>query len=1399
MFFLATPHRGSDSAETLKKILQATIGSKQYVDQLIPSSSTIQAINDEFPHHSESLELRSFFETKKMNLGTRKVMIVSKESATLNFRNEITTYMDADHRDVCRFVNEHDRNYLLVRDSLAKTLENLKIGLGQLDHKHTDLTQKHWLKHNLDVVDDPEEDYLNVVALRMCGTCTWISEKESYQRWCNDPDPHIFWLNARPGTGKSVLSGYVIERLKDSGVCCSFYFWKSADQKGSSIAMFLRSIAWQMSLTNPELFTVLYDVCCKNPYLGTAEYRMVWRKLFMEGIFQFESLHAQYWIIDTTDQCRNELELVQLLLKAAEVGKIRIFLTSRKPFINYKRIVRHVNNIISMSVEPEDTKSDIDLYLSRNLDGLPIFGLDKNDPHETMKELIWAKSSGCFLWVHLVLHELRQVHTATEAKNVLESVPPDMNDMYQRILDSMSTMPYGKGLTKAILCWTACAVRPLTLEELHFALQIDINDTIASMQEAIASSCSQLVFIDTASKVHMTHQTAREFLLQPDNNSEFAIDRKKVHKRIAAVCLKYLNSDEMGYQKQRSLSLSRRSPERSAFVRYASKFLSRHISSISTEDGYVLKALAKFLNSSNVLCWIEHMANESDLNCLMMTGKAFRKYLRRVADTVLLGKEVAFIEAWSVDLVRVVTKFGKNLSSHPPSIYHLIPPFCPTGSAIRKQFSNSPRSITVSGLSAMHWDDCLSTIVFQQERPTALACSKVVIAVGLSSGSIKIFDETTCQSLHTLHQNDAVSKLKFGDYGEALVAVSRKSLLIWKPRMCEILWKFDLQFACVAVSFHDYDKLLIGMNIRGQLLLWNLETGLERKLPTWLNDADKQYSGLLGSPAAVAFMEGFSGAVSSPQLLAVSYRGVDVILWDMENEDMYDVYKQQSGSQGGQSKPRRGVGSAWSLTFSRVLEPPLLAAAYNDGQLVVFNTGNGYVQATALANVHQMVSSANGLMLACGNSAGTINVFDFENLTLLYRIAADNCAVKSLLFSADSHRLIVIRDRYCQVWDPPTLIRENDDEEQKSEIFSVSTIVQDIASDDSKILNHITAHVTSSVDDTIFYGKADGSVYVYGPKYDQKALLLFHEVENISIRALVYNPRSNILVSADLSNQIIVHKLSRNGNKWSTMPPILNSKIGDPIDQIILNANSTFLLVCSLQRDAIWLLNDEYSKEAIVITYKEAQKRKWCIHPLDQDILIRMSHNVTHLYRFESLERLTPEKGISMIGGVSDDFTIQSIVPCFDNSIIATTFSNPKSSKLQSRTLLWNANDLTLGSLTATAIPHYQPLADGIDYLMGSFNDRLVFLYQDGWVCSAKDQTFDVEKYHRHFFFPEDWLRTKSGRTAKISPTGLITIIRGEEIAIVRNGLEHHKCDQLNFRSQTGSFLANSSSVSFDK
>ncbi len=71
MVFLATPHRGSSFAAMLNNILKATPGgsTKNYVAELEKQSGSLQDLNEQFRNMCGSLELVSFHETLKTNVG----------------------------------------------------------------------------------------------------------------------------------------------------------------------------------------------------------------------------------------------------------------------------------------------------------------------------------------------------------------------------------------------------------------------------------------------------------------------------------------------------------------------------------------------------------------------------------------------------------------------------------------------------------------------------------------------------------------------------------------------------------------------------------------------------------------------------------------------------------------------------------------------------------------------------------------------------------------------------------------------------------------------------------------------------------------------------------------------------------------------------------------------------------------------------------------------------------------------------------------------------------------------------------------------------------------------------------------------------------------------------------
>lgn len=131
IYFLATPHRGSDSAKFLNIILEITFSSRDYVGELERGSGAIQSINDEFRKYANDLELWSFYETEKLTVGLFGAFVVDPDSATLGYREERQIPMNADHRSICKFDKPTDSNYVTLRNALASTVNSIS-KLGRL-------------------------------------------------------------------------------------------------------------------------------------------------------------------------------------------------------------------------------------------------------------------------------------------------------------------------------------------------------------------------------------------------------------------------------------------------------------------------------------------------------------------------------------------------------------------------------------------------------------------------------------------------------------------------------------------------------------------------------------------------------------------------------------------------------------------------------------------------------------------------------------------------------------------------------------------------------------------------------------------------------------------------------------------------------------------------------------------------------------------------------------------------------------------------------------------------------------------------------------------------------------------------------------------------------------------
>lgn len=298
IIFLATPHRGSDYAATLNTILKVSgitgmASSRDYINDLAKGSASSQAINEEFTRYAGDLNIYSFYETLPTSLGVSSSLIVNRESAVLGpgFRKEVARYLNANHRDICKFDSPEDPNYLTLKNSLTFVVQELLQDMLSL-HEEQVQTQLMSIQSFLGTYSLPDENFESIL-----GSCQWIDEREDFRDWRDAPEgvdsgedpshsPSLYWVTAGPGAGKTVLAAHVVAQLKEFRLPVSYYYFHVGKKSSQSLAGFLRSIALQMATSNAAVRDAIAKLPNDGSTLDLDDARAVWLKVFRGAILQ---------------------------------------------------------------------------------------------------------------------------------------------------------------------------------------------------------------------------------------------------------------------------------------------------------------------------------------------------------------------------------------------------------------------------------------------------------------------------------------------------------------------------------------------------------------------------------------------------------------------------------------------------------------------------------------------------------------------------------------------------------------------------------------------------------------------------------------------------------------------------------------------------------------------------------------------------------------------------------------------------------------------------------------------------------------------------------------------------------------------------------------------------------
>ena len=510
--------------------------------------------------------------------------------------------------------------------------------------------------------------------------------------------------------------------------------------------------------------------------IETADAQTIWQRIFKSVLCKIRIDAPFYWVIDGLETSDNARAFIKMISDADFVSlPIRIFVSSRTTqslSSSFQKLSKDVQLDI---IAHEGQSKDIQSYIDQELE---VSGDEKFQTR--VKEQVLQRASGNFLWVHLAVQRVNNCHTVADVESALRQMPPGMEALYDGMAHSIAAYPQGedKQLASRILAWVTCALRILTLEELSLALEDEVPRPLY-LQRSIGDLCGGFVVVDNGGNVSMIHQTAREYLVSHQARP-FAVSQDSAPEQLFLRCMFCLTDFGL-----RSKINRRQAP---AFLDYAATSWFRHLTWSAGDSTQTFNTLIKFLKGPSVLTWIQALAQANRLRTMVLASTQLSAFVvkrrKGVSDATFFEDQshhYAFLEAWAMDLVKVVGKFGSNLVRNPEWIYKLIPPFCPHNSALYRQFGKKEsNSLMISGFSQSSWDDSLARLSFGSGmHATAIVAAGGRVAVLSPSGVVLVYYASTCEENRRINHGERVLRMHLNSSGKLLLTYGYITTKAW--------------------------------------------------------------------------------------------------------------------------------------------------------------------------------------------------------------------------------------------------------------------------------------------------------------------------------------------------------------------------------------------------------------------------------------------------------------------------------------------------------------------------------------------------------------------------------------------------------------------------------------------
>lgn len=417
---------------------------------------------------------------------------------------------------------------------------------------------------------DPDVDRETLITAkgrRVPGTCEWIREDPNYQQWL-DGTRQLLWICGSPGKGKTMLSVFLVEELKQKQSVMS-YFCTSGDANRNNATAVLRSLLWQItkihldlaqhflthlgagesdaarrieaSLSSVEALWMTFTTICRDPKVSEIAF-------ILDGLDECDQesrdwLASKFYSLDAESDIQNT-HPPKIIVVSRYIPRLRL--------CNKLRLDPDYNGKIG---------EDVQRFVSARVQDLWDLGGFDEAPRRHVESTLLERSEGSFLWVGFAIAELLRKQTVLEVEHCLKDLPAGLPAFYGRMLRHIAMRDADK--IAKILQWTTLSVRPLSLFELAAAISCE-STKLCSAEEVtrdLVTLCQPFLTIQPKAgpreknlakqvsvqmerestneeqTVNLIHQSARDFMDSSEVPAVFQFEREKAHIEMAWRCM----------------------------------------------------------------------------------------------------------------------------------------------------------------------------------------------------------------------------------------------------------------------------------------------------------------------------------------------------------------------------------------------------------------------------------------------------------------------------------------------------------------------------------------------------------------------------------------------------------------------------------------------------------------------------------------------------------------------------------------------------------------------------------------------------------------------------------------------------------------------------------------------